>query len=297
MSFINKIITPYDELLEESFDSYSYSDYALDMLNIEKSLNEAINTYLRTINESAIELLLEDNSSSTDLMVINNNAKDELDSKLKKIWEDIKSAFVRVINNIYNWFYEQVVLKTKYIKSYEEEILKTTIVYGKQTQAVYKTDGSLAMDPFVVTLPQYELDSYSKLLDFKSINPLMTEVELSKYCNDDGIVNKDEIYNFYHDTMLGSKTKLSIEKINSSKKVLIDNLNKVYNGVKSRKEEISKIKSIKIPKNLTNNQVISLRAYIKVLLEFCKEDSKLLRLFIKNSNKGENKKSVEKEDK
>ena len=306
MAFIDKISCSYDDLLIESgmcnSNKYTHTDYIKDILEIEKAIHEATSTYLRTVNESAIRVILED-ASSTDLVAINDNVKDKLSSDYKSIWEKIQEVFFKAVNSIYSWFYDQVVLHTSYIEKHKSDIMKTTIIYEKQREQVLDSNKKVIAD-FTVKMSQPELKIYSKLINFDSITPLMRENELKDYLDDDGNIKKEDIFEYYKSSMLGNEDYVSISTINNSKEKLLSNLTKVYNGVKSRRQEVSKLRTQKVPSSLseediqrykkfTNNQVISLKEYIKVLLIFCKEDSKLLRLFIKNKNTGENKEKKE----
>ena len=290
MSFIKQVaaVNECGTLVVNETNCCTYDEFMTEMLNIENMINEAVNTFNRMVNTEAITALLEDgNELSTQLH------KDNLLTKLKAAWASIVEWFFKMLDTVWNYIYEQVVLQTNYIDKHKDEIMKTTIVYGKQTVEVNDVDGKrLSKNTYYVS--QHYMNTYSKILNPNFIEPLIDESDLKDYINDDGKINTTKLYEYYKDTILGNSIEIDIDDINKNKENLIKGVKDRFNNVKSTKSKIISIrKKYQIPpKELSPEavkrfqavsmaQVESLKAYNRVTLEYCKGATSILKKFIK----------------
>jgi len=298
MAFINQLVQMNNgEMISVNETSYSYEKFMDDMLLIETSINNLINNYCRIINECAIENILNEDSN---LMVQDNTAKEEKEkllTKLKEWWKRIVDAFFNMLDNIYNWAYEQIVLQKKFIDKHKDDIMRTTIIYGKSSSGtVLGKDGrkiDTAKDAFRAAEP--DINTYEKILNPGWMDPMLSKSDLEKYIGEDNKIDGPALYKFYKDKVLGDMKNIDIDDINKSKSVLIKNIDTVYTEVKHRKSIIINMQKKDPPRDLTPEeikefqvltmaQVQSLRAYNKVLLDYCKADVAILKKFIKSSD-------------
>lgn len=302
MAFIDQLQNMNSDgtLVMSEASTYSYAQFMDDMLLIESSINDILNNYYRTINETAIENIL--NEDSTELAVIKKEEKESTIAKLKAAWEKIVDAFFRMLDSLYNWIYEQVILQKKFIDKHRADIMRTRVIYKNVKSSVLFADGTKIVD-FVNTVSEPDIETYEKMLHPEFITPLISKSELDEFTTD-GKVEPKKIYEFYKDTVLGDTRRIDIEDINSKKKELIDNIDKVYSEVKKRKAIIINTQKKTPPKDIkpeelrefqleVMNEVLSLKAYNKVLLDYCKASVSILKKFIKSSDKAE---SGKKED-
>ena len=295
MSFIDKLATVNEcGTIFGGETGCTYDTFMTEMLNIENMINEAVNTFNRLVNTEAISTLLEDGGELTTELHKNN-----LLTKLKAAWAKIVELFFQMLDNIYNWIYEQVVLQTKFIDKHKDDIMKTTIVYGKQKGTILDTDGKKVKN-YTVLVSQPYINSYSKILNPDFIEPLMNESDLKKYMNENGKVDTKKIYAYYLSEILGHRTDIDIDDINKNKDKLIDGVKSRFKDVKDRKAKIISIRkkyqappkdispeTVKEFQTLSMAQVESLKAYNKASLEYCKGAASILKTFIKNSKKEE----------
>ena len=206
-----------------------------------------------------------------------------------------------MFDTIHDWIYEQVVLQTKFINKHREDIMRTTIIYGKQQTAII-IDGKEKYK-HTVTVSEYYIKSYAKIMNPNFIQPLMSESDLKEYMNDNNRVDTKKLYDYYKDTILGNEKDVDIDDINSGKAKLIEGIKLRFDNVKSNKSKILDIrKNYKLPsnnltpeevkdfQNISMAQIESLKAYNRVILDYCKGATSILKKFIKNSNEKENKK-------
>ena len=294
MSFMEQVATVNEcgTIINES-NGCSYDTFMTEMLDIENMINEAVNTFNRLVNTDAISALLEDGGklSTTELH------KDNLLTKLKAAWNEIVELFFQMLDSIWNWIYEQVVLQTKFIEKHKDDIMKTTIIYSKQKATVTDSSGK-KIKSFTKEVSDYYINSYSKILNPNFIEPLMSESDLKNYMNENGKVDTKKLYEHYKDTILGNIKDIDIDDINKEKGNLIKGVKSRFDDVKSKKSEIISIrKKYQIPpKELTPEavkefqaismaQVESLKAYNRVTLDYCKAATSILKKFIKNAEK------------
>jgi hypothetical protein len=287
MSFIEQVATLNEcGTIVNGVTGCTYDTFMTEMLNIEKSINEAVNTFNRLVNTDAISTLLEGGETSSQLH------KDTLLTKLKNAWNKIVELFFQMLDNICNWIYEQVVLQTKYIDKHKDEIMKKNLVYGKENDESYNKDE-------VIMVSNPSINSYSKITKPNFIEPLMTKSELDKYMNDSGKIDRVKLYDYYKDIILGEVTDFGIELVNQHKSDLISGVKDRYNDVKTRKAKIISIRKkyqspskdltpedVKEFQNISMAQIESLKAYNKVTLDYCKGATSILKKYIK-SEKGE----------
>ena len=133
MAFINKLCQMNaGELVVNTESGYSYEEFMEDMLLIETAINNTVNKYCRTINEYAIEKVLNEGANTEPKY--DDDIKEEKESiieKLKKLWQRIVDSFFKMVDSIYNWIYERVVLEKRFIEKNKDYIMRTTLVYGK----------------------------------------------------------------------------------------------------------------------------------------------------------------------
>ena len=295
MSFIKQVATLNEcGAILNTANGCSYDTFMTEMLNIEKAINEAVNTFSRLVNTDAISALLEDGGElSTQLH------KDTLLTKLKSAWDKIVELFFQMLDTVWNWIYEQVVLQTKYIDKHKDDIMKTTLIYGKQKSEVLDADGK-KIAKYNKMVSQSYINTYSKIMNPNFIEPLMSESELKDYINENDRIDSKKIYEYYKNTILGNLTNVDIDDINKGKSDLINGVKNRFNDVKTRKSKIISIrkKYQNPPKELTPEavkefqtismaQVESLKAYNKVILDYCKGATSILKKFIKNAEKEE----------
>lgn len=295
MSFIEQVAT-FNECgtIINGSEGCSYDTFMTEMLNIEKSINEAVNTFNRLVNTDAISALLEDGGElSTQLH------KDTLLTKLKSAWNKIVELFFQMLDTAWNWIYEQVVLQTKFIDKHRDDIMKTTLIYGKQKIEVLDADGK-KIAKYNKMVSQSYINTYSKIMNPNFIEPLMSESELKDYINENGRIDNKKLYDHYKDTILGNSINIDIDDINKGKSDLINGVKNRFNDVKTRKSKIISIrkKYQNPPKELTPEavkefqtismaQVESLKIYNRVTLDYCKGATSILKKFIKNTEKEE----------
>jgi hypothetical protein len=297
MSFIEQVATINEcGTIVNGINGCTYDTFMTEMLNIEKSINEAVNTFNRLINTDAISSLLEDGGELSTV-----HHKDTLLLKLKAAWNNIVDLFFQMLDTIWNWIYEQLVLQVNYIDKHKEDIMKTTVIYGKHNAEIVDTDGK-TINKYTTYINEPYINTYSKILNPNFIEPFMDINELNKYMNDNGRVDTKKIYEYYKDTILGDLNNIDIDDINDKKADLIKDIKSRFSDVKSRKKEVISIrKKYQIPpKELTPSavkefqsismaQIESLKAYNRVTLDYCKAATSILKKFIKNSKKEDEK--------
>ena len=298
MSFINQIASMNESgsMATPSTNPCTYDQFMDAMLNIQTHLHEAINIYARVVNEDAIASLLEDGSNVP--VVTSEVEKEKLSEKLKKMWKSVIDWFFRMIDGIYDAIYEQLVLHTKNIEKHKDDIMKTTIVYEKSKQDI--RDGDKVLNSYTTTIGVYEVEGYSKLIKPNFSAPYIDMSDLKKFMDGDK-VDTNKLYEHYLEDCLGDKKKIDIDDINSAKMSMLDGMKSRYDELKKRKQIIIRMNTQRQnpPKDLKPEelkemqtevmaQVQSLRAYNKVIIEYCKTVSKILRMFIQKQEKEDN---------
>jgi hypothetical protein len=294
MSFIKQLATVNEcGAVVNNNTGCTYDAFMTEMLNIENSINEAVNTFNRLINTDAITALLEDSEMSTEVH------KNNLLGKLKSAWAKIVEWFFKMLDTVWNYIYEQVVIQSKFIDKHKDDIMRTTVIYKKVKSEIINSDGSKG-DKIEISISEPSMNTYSKLLAPNFIEPFMDKSDLKDYIGENNRVDTNKLYNYYKDTILGTMKDIDIDDINSGKGKLIEGIKNRYNDVKSRKSQIISIrKKYQIPpkeltpeavkefQSLSMAQVESLKAYNRVTLDYCKASVSILKKFIKNAEKEE----------
>lgn len=292
-TFINQMINMNECGTLINTDNTSYSDFMEKMLELKSELCEAVNLYNRIVNENAISILLEDGGNNEVAIY----EKENLLQKIKKIWENIVEWFFKRWDSLVNWLYEQIVIQKKYIEKHKNDIMNTTIIYGKQPYDVLDSDGDYKSSG-KIWMAQYEIQSYKNILNPDFVEPIVEFNELNKYMDNDNKLKTNDLLEYYKNNILGNEAKIKISSINSAKADLIKSIGDRYDEVKKRKAKIIAIRKRyqNPPKNVTPEEVAkfqndsiaqikSLELYNKVTVMYCKEVVKILKLFIKNTDK------------
>lgn len=288
MSFMNQVAA-LNECGTLNNSGCTYDAFMNEMRKIKQELYEAVTVFNKETNMEAISSILEGTELSTELR------KDNLVTKLKDFWDRIVNWFFDMLDTIYSWAYEQIVLQTKYIENHKDEIMKTTLVYGKQkTDILDANKKKIASYTLYISVP--ELESFENILSPKFFEPLITESELKDYIKDNK-VDTQKLYNYYKDEILGNRKSIDIDIINNKKSELLDGMKSCYEEVKTRKSKIIAIKKryqnppkelsaegVKEFQAISMAQIASLRAYNKVAIEYCKAASTILKKYIRSAD-------------
>ena len=304
MSFVNKIvdtnINGINSISESTSTTYKYSDYMSDMLIVETAINNLINSYSRTIAESALECLIDNNftlteAASTELIQIQNTEKANVKDKLKQLWRKIVEMFFNMVDSIYTWIYEKLFIQKSFIDKHKDEITENTLIYGKINVTINDNKGNKVSSK-KIPVSYTEITSYEKIFN-PNMKVITDKNELKKYIDEDGSINKESLHKYYQGQILGDKADIAIEDINKNKNILIKNIENIFDSVKNKNKRINEFKIQKeMPENATPEQVKefqsetnayinSLREYNKVCLEYCSEVSSILRRLIKSPDK------------
>lgn len=280
--------------------TYTYENYIDDMYKLGRELQESVNEYCRIINEAAVEESVNNNKND------NTELKESFIDKLKNAWHVIVEKTLQMFDKIYDFMYEQLVLHKNFIKKNEDKIMNTNIIYSKKESSVYECETDPNNKDKIIHQKKLrtgsieiimDRDSYKNILNPDFILPYLHDANnMENYIDSDGRIDKEKINNEYKEKILGSKDKsysITINEINDHKKEMIKNLDVIYNRMKTNRSTIRQIinKRKNPPENLTPeevnefkqsmvNDIDSTKEYNKVLLEYCKEISNILKMYV-----------------
>lgn len=280
--------------------TYTYENYIDDMYKLGRELQESVNEYCRIINEAAVEESVNNNKND------NTELKESFIEKLKNAWHVIVEKTLQMFDKIYDFMYEQLVLHKNFIKKNEDKIMNTNIIYRKNESPVYECETDPNNKDKIIHQKKLrtgsreiimDRDSYKNILNPDFILPYLHDTNnMENYIDSDGRIDKEKINNEYKEKILGSKDKsysITINEINDHKKEMIKNLDVIYNRMKTNRATIRQIinKRKNPPENITPeevnvfkqsmmNDIDSTKEYNKVLLEYCKEISNILKMYV-----------------
>ena len=256
MSYLDKVsnIHTLDETSSVMNENYSYSDFMRDIVMMECTINETINSHAKESNRIAFELLTED--SSNNALIIKENSENLMD-KLKKLWNKISEMFTRAINSIFTKLGNYVNRDKLWIKMNKKKIMNAKLVYNSESS-----------DPNTISVAYDKLACHENL--FKKFDD--SKLNIEKFI---GVQN---INNYFKDKFIGAHINISLDDINSSKSLLISNFDSACDKILDTKNEIANIKR-SAPTKLTDDELKKYRESTETAVKVCKEKINVLNLY------------------